>query len=157
MPALTEPVKIAIVQGLACFDTPTQVVANWKDEFALAVPRQQVAGYDPTKAAGAKLSQKLRAIFEATRSQFLADVGSIPIAQQAYRLRVLQCNLERAEQRGNAALAISILEQAAKELGGALTNRRKVTGRNGQPLAMATTNVTPEQLKEVVKSVQARF
>ncbi|WP_279614234.1 DUF2280 domain-containing protein [Comamonas antarctica] len=27
MPALTEPVKIAIVQGLACFDTPTQVAA----------------------------------------------------------------------------------------------------------------------------------
>nr|WP_279614300.1 DUF2280 domain-containing protein [Comamonas antarctica] len=63
-----------------------------------------MASYDPTKATGAKLSQKLRAIFEATRAQFLADVGSIPIAQQAYRLRVLQ-RIERAEQRGNAALA----------------------------------------------------
>lgn len=105
MPALAEPVKIAIVQGLACFDTPTQVVANLKDEFGLTVPRQQMAGYDPTKATGAKLSQKLRAIFEAARAQFLADVGSIPIAQQAYRLRVMQRNLERAEQQGNAALS----------------------------------------------------
>lgn len=157
MPALAEPVKIAIVQGLACFDTPTQVVANLKDEFGLTVPRQQMAGYDPTKATGAKLSQKLRAIFEATRAQFLADIGGIPIAQQAYRLRVLQRNLERAEQRGNAALVITILEQAAKELGGAFTNRREVTGKNGQPLAMATASVTPEQLKEVVESVQASF
>lgn len=53
------------------------------------MPRQQVAGYDSTKATGAKLSKKLQAIFQATRAQFLADVGSIPIAQQAYRLRVL--------------------------------------------------------------------
>ena len=49
------------------------------------------------------------------------------------------------------------LRQAAKELGGAFTNRREVTGKNGQPLAMATANVTPEQLKEVVESVQAKF
>ena len=157
MSALTEPVKIAIVQGLACLDTPTQVVAHLKNEFGLLVPRQQVASYDPTKATGAKLSQKLRAIFHATRKQFLADVSTIPISQQAYRLRVLQRNLERADQRGNAAIVTSILEQAAKELGGAFTNRRELTGKNGQPLAVATSNVTPEELKEVVENIRDKF
>lgn len=82
---------------------------------------------------------------------------SIPIDQQSYRLHVLQQNLERAEQRGNAGLAISILEQAAKELGGAFTNRRELTGKNGQALTIATANLTPEQLREVIESVQARF
>lgn len=94
--AQTDPVKIAIVQGLACFDTPTPVVADLKDEVGLVVARQQVAGYEPTKATGAKLSKKLQAIFQATHAQFLADVGSIHTAQQAYRLRVLQRNLEGA-------------------------------------------------------------
>lgn len=60
MPALTEPVKIAIVQGLACFDTPIQVGAHLKDEFGLVVPRQQVAGYDPTKATDVSCGPSLR-------------------------------------------------------------------------------------------------
>lgn len=157
MATLTDPVKIAIVQALACFDTPTQVASQVKEEFGLTITRQQVANYDPTKATGVNLSKKLRAIFESTREQFLADVSGIPIAQQAYRLRVLQRNLERADQRGNAAMVTSILEQAAKELGGAFTNRRELTGKGGQPLATVNTNVTPEQLKEVVESVQAKF
>lgn len=157
MATLTDPVKFAIVQALACYDTPTQVAAHVKEEFGLVITRQQVANYDPTKTTGANLSKKLRAIFETTREKFLEDVSGIPIAQQAYRLRVLQRNLERADQRGNAAMVTTILEQAAKELGGAFTNRREVTGKNGQPLAMATTSVSPEQLKEVVESVQAKF
>lgn len=157
MAALTEAIKTAIVQALACFDTPSQVATQVKEEFGLSITRQQVANYDPTKPAGRNVSKKLRAIFEATRAEFLADVSTIPISQQSYRLRVLQRNLERADQRGNAAMVTSILEQAAKELGGAFTNRRELTGKNGQPLAMATTNVTPEQLKEVVESVQAKF
>lgn len=157
MAALKDEVKLAIVQALACFDTPSQVAEQVKQEFGLALARQQVAGYDPTKPSGKKLSKKLLEVFTHTREQFLADVSAIPISQQAYRLRVLQRNLERADQRGNAAMVTSILEQAAKELGGAFTNRRELTGKNGQPLAVATSNVTPEQLKEVVESVQAKF
>lgn len=157
MAVLKDDVKLAIVQALACFDTPSQVVDHVKQEFGLALSRQQVAGYDPTKPSGKNLSKKLLEVFSHTRERFLADVSTIPISQQSYRLRVLQRNLERADQRGNAAMVTSILEQAAKELGGAFTNRRELTGKNGQPLAMATTNVTPEQLKEVVESVQAKF
>lgn len=157
MAALKDEVKLAIVQALACFDTPSQVAELVKQEFGLVLARQQVAGYDPTKPSGKKLSKKLLEVFTHTREQFLADVSAIPISQQAYRLRVLQRNLERADQRGNAAMVSTLLEQAAKELGGAFTNRRELTGKNGQPLAVATSNVTPEQLKEVVESVQAKF
>ncbi len=157
MAALKDEVKLTIVQALACFDTPSQVAEQVKQEFGLVLARQQVAGYDPTKPSGKKLSKKLLQVFSHTRQKFLDDVSSIPISNQSYRLRVLQRNLERADQRGNAAMVTSILEQAAKELGGAFTNRRELTGKNGQPLAVATSNVTPEQLKEVVESVQAKF
>ena len=74
---------------------------------------------------------------------------------------MLQRNLERADSRGNAAMVSTLLEQAAKELGGAFTNKRELTGKDGQPLAVNSTNVTttvsPEELKEVVQSVQAKF
>ena len=157
MAALTDPIKQAIVQSLACFDTPTQVAEHVKQEFGVTITRQQVATYDPTKSAGRNLSAKLRAVFTATRKAFLADVSTIPIAQQAYRLRILQRNVERADSRGNAVLVATLLEQAAKELGGAFTNRRELTGKDGKPLAVAATNVTPEQLKEAVQGVQAKF
>lgn len=157
MAVLTDDAKITLVQALACFDTPTQAADQVAQEHGVKIGRDQAIKYDPTKPAGKNLSKKLREIFTATRQKFLDDVSAIPISNQSYRLRVLQRNLERADQRGNAAMVTSILEQAAKELGGAFTNRRELTGKNGQPLAMATTNVTPEQLKEVVESVQAKF
>lgn len=157
MAVLTDDAKITLVQALACFDTPTQAADHVAQEHGVKIGRDQAIKYDPTKPAGKNLSKKLREIFTATRERFLADVSTIPISQQSYRLRVLQRNLERADQRGNAAMVSTLLEQAAKELGGAFTNRRELTGKNGQPLAVATSNVTPEELKEVVESVQAKF
>lgn len=58
MAALSPEVKAFIVQALACFDTPTQVVEQVKQEFNLTVSIQQVSSYDPTKAIGKNLGQK---------------------------------------------------------------------------------------------------
>lgn len=161
MAVLNEDAKITLVQALACFDTPSQAAEQVAQEHGVKIGRDQAIKYDPTKPAGKNLSKKLREIFEATRAKFLEDISTIPIAQQAYRLRVLQRNLERADSRGNSAMVSTLLEQAAKELGGAFTNRKELTGKDGQPLAVNSTNVTstvtPEQLKEVVESVQAKF
>lgn len=134
MAALKDNVKLAIVQALACYDTPTQVAEMVKLEFGIEIQRQQVAVYDPTKAAGKKLSAKLKAIFEETRAAFLEMKTEIPIAQQAVRLRALQRELERAQSRGNSALVMQLCEQAAKEKGGVFTNKRELTGANGGPL-----------------------
>jgi hypothetical protein len=43
MAALKEPVKIFIVQSLACFETPQQVVEAVKQEYNVEITRQQVA------------------------------------------------------------------------------------------------------------------
>jgi hypothetical protein len=150
MPVLTEPVKIAIVQALACYDTPTQVAELVKQEYGVEILRNQVGQYDPTKAGGKNMGRKLRDIFDATRAAFLQDVGEIPIAKQSYRLRVLNRLLVKVEGQGNTAVAAQLLEQAAKEVGGSFTNKRELTGKDGKPLMPSTAaELTDEQLAAI--------
>lgn len=90
MAALKEPVKMFIVQSLACFETPQQVVEAVKQEYKIEITRQQVALYDPTKVAGRNLSKKLKDLFEKTREDFRSNVYDIPLANKAVRLNELQ-------------------------------------------------------------------
>lgn len=138
MAKLDDGVKTFIVRGLACYDTPSQVAAAVKEEFGLTLTRMQVALYDPATHAGRDLSKKWRAIFAETRKQFLESIARIPIAHQTYRLRQLHRMFERAAATGNAQLAAQLLEQAAKEVGGAFTNTRKHEGGDpANPIHMA--------------------
>lgn len=89
MATLKGEVKAFIVQSLACFDTPSQVVELVKKEFGLSITRQQVESHDPTKANGKGLAQKWVDMFNATRERFQNEISDIPIANKAYRLRVL--------------------------------------------------------------------
>jgi hypothetical protein len=131
---LTDEIRTFITQQLACFDAPSIVVADVKKEFGVEVSPQAVEAYDPTKRAGRHVAAKWKAIFEATRKAFLEDTSTIPVANRAFRLRVLQRLVDKAEQRGNAPLAAQLLEQAAKEAGGAFTNRREISGPDGNPV-----------------------
>lgn len=135
MATLTEDAKRHIVQALACFDTPTQVVQSVKEEFSVDVPRSQVAQYDPTKVSGRSLSKKWRVMFDDTRKRFREEVAEIPIASRAFRLRALGRMAAQAENMKNIALAVAMIEQAAKEVGDVYVNRRldapKQPGDNG--------------------------
>lgn len=124
MAALTSDVKAFIVQALACFDTPTQVSQAVKQEFDIDVTRQQVEQHDPTKRAGANLAAKWRTLFEDTRKRFREETSEIPIANRAFRLRVLGRMAEKAENMKNMALTAQLLEQAAKECGDMYVNRK---------------------------------
>jgi hypothetical protein len=112
-----------ILTGLACFETPTQVAAAVKEKFGLVLSRQCIEAWHPERAAGARLDAKWRDIFYTTRRGLLAELDNIPIACQAYRLRRLERVLELAESMGNIALAVSVIEQAAKEVGGVYRKR----------------------------------
>lgn len=125
MATLNDAVKQFIVQALACYDTPQQVSDAVKEEYGLDVPRSQVALYDHTKHAGRNLSKKWRAVFEATRENFKAETGDIPIAQRAYRLRALSRIATKAENMRNLPLTLQVLEQAAKETGDAYVNKAR--------------------------------
>ncbi len=78
MAALKEPVKIFIVQSLACFDTPQQVADAVKQRFGIEIDRRQCEAYDPTKATGKNLSKKLITLFNKTRADFQKNVYDIP-------------------------------------------------------------------------------
>lgn len=147
MATLKGEVKAFIVQSLACFDTPSQVVELVKKEFGLSITRQQVESHDPTKANGRGLAQKWVDMFNATRERFQNEISDIPIANKAYRLRVLDRMATRAEGMKNLALTAEIIEQAAKECGDAYTNKHKFehSGPNGG--AIQTITMSKEEYK----------
>ncbi len=134
MATLTDTVKLYIVKRLACFDTPTQVAKAVKEDFEVDLPRSQVQIYDPTSVVGRALSKKYSEIFHATRQQFLDEIGSIPIANQSFRLRALDQMYQRAIARGNEMLAKEVLEQAAKEAAGFYAGKQGAGVPNDSPL-----------------------
>ncbi|KPG69128.1 DUF2280 domain-containing protein [Pseudomonas libanensis] len=124
MAALKNEVKSFIVQALACFDTPSQVVEAVKNEYGVLVSRQQVETHDPTKSAGKGLAVKWATLFHDTRKRFREETAEIPIANRAFRLRGLGRMAEKAENMRNLALTAQLYEQAAKEVGDVYVNRR---------------------------------
>ena len=148
MAALSTEVKAFIVQSLACFEPPTKVIEQVKAEFDVVVSRQQVSQYSPGNAMAEKLSQKWVDLFNATRTRFQTEISDIPIANKAYRLRVLDRMMTNAEKMKNFGMTSQLIEQAAKEMGDAYTNRQKVehTGKDGGPIESAT--LTKDEYKK---------
>ncbi|EOC4952771.1 DUF2280 domain-containing protein [Klebsiella pneumoniae] len=126
MAALKPEVKAYIIQMLACYDTPSQVVEAVQKNFGIAITRQQVETHDPTKVSGKTLAKKWVDLFNLTRDRFLNEISDIPIANKAYRLRVLQRMSTTAENMKNIGMTAQLLEQAAKEVGEAYSNKQKV-------------------------------
>lgn len=144
---LTDEMKTFIVQCNAMFDAPSAVVKALKEEFGVDITRQFVQALDPTKRQGRDCAKKWKAIFDATRAEFLENTAGIAIAHRAVRLRYLQRMLDRVEGMQNYPLAAQLLEQAAKESGGAFTNRRELSGPDGKPIETdALVRIDPSKL-----------
>ena len=160
MAALKEPVKMFIVQSLACFETPQQVVEAVKQDYGIEITRQQVALYDPTKVAGRNLSKKLKDLFDRTRKDFRENVEDIAIANKAFRLRELQKMYDDSGR--NKKTKQVLLKQAFQETDGRVT-RQEVTGANGG--AIKTENeqkpsqpkYTPEDLAKLTPQELSRL
>jgi hypothetical protein len=140
-PKYSPEVKSRCVQALACFDAPSVVVKAIKAEFGIEISPQAVEAYDPTKVAGKSLSKRFRTLFDETRKAFLEDTSKIAVSHRTVRLRTLQRMIEKAETQGNMALAAQLMEQAAKEMGNAYTNRREITGKDGKDLPGAPVTI----------------
>lgn len=147
MAALKPEVKAAIVQMLACYDSLSIVVEAIQKDHGIKITPQQVESHDPTKVSGKGLAKKWVDLFNATRERFLNEISDIPIANKAYRLRVLDRMATRAEGMKNLALTAEIIEQAAKECGDAYTNKHKFehSGPNGG--AIQTITMSKEEYK----------
>ncbi|HHP0309395.1 DUF2280 domain-containing protein [Acinetobacter baumannii] len=148
MAALKEPVKIFIVQALACRDTPQEVVEQVKQEFGVDISRSQCECYDPTKYSGRNLSKKFVELFELTREKFDKGLIDIPIANKYYRLKQYQRQLEKTR---NVKTALKILEQAAKDIGGQFTNRQEITGKDGGPVQTVNSEI-PVSMEDYLKA-----
>lgn len=132
MPKLTTEQKLFIVGRLACFDSLSEIVAAFKETFGVEIGANQVWSYDPTRP-GYDMDPKWREVHAKTRKEFLENIGDIPIAHKSVRLQRLEQNYRLAAARKNLPLANGILEQAAKEVGDAYSNKRRVehTGKDG--------------------------
>jgi len=128
---MTNEVKAFVVRALASFDTPSQVAEAVRQEYGVTITPQTVQAYDPTKYAGRNLAPKWQALFEKARKSFLEDASDIPIANRSARLRMLQRMAAKAETMGNMNMASRLLEQAAKEMGNAFTNKVDLTSSDG--------------------------
>ncbi|EON4008034.1 DUF2280 domain-containing protein [Escherichia coli] len=157
MAALKPEVKATIVQMLACYDTPSQVVEAVQKDFGITITRQQVETHDPTKVSGKTLAKKWVDLFNRTRDRFLNEISDIPIANKAYRLRVLQRMSTTAEGMKNLGMTAQLLEQAAKEVGDAYSNKQKVelTGKDGGPLNQVT--YTAEDYAKAQQKLEGRL
>ncbi|MCK0552566.1 DUF2280 domain-containing protein [Pantoea ananatis] len=155
MATLKGEVKAFIVQSLACFDTPSMVVESVKKEFGISITRQQVESHDPTKSNGKGLAKKWVDMFNDTRNRFQTEIADIPIANKAYRLRTLDRMATRTETMKNFALTAQLIEQAAKEVGDAYTNRLKVesTGANGGPIKTENVSLTSDEAAELYRKM----
>lgn len=152
MAALKEPVKIFIVQALACRDTPQEVVDLVKQEYGIQISRSQCQAYDPTKYSGRNLSKKFVDLFNKTRADFDAGLIDIPIANKHYRLKQYQKQLERNSK--NVVMSLKILEQAAKDVGGQFTNKTEVTSEVTQT---TVTQATAEQVEEAIRKAKEEY
>lgn len=150
MAALKEPVKIFIVQSLACFETPQQVVEAVKQEYKIEITRQQVALYDPTKVAGQNLSKKLKDLFTRTRKDFRANIEDIAIANKAFRLMELQKMYEDSGRNKRAKQ--NLLKQAFQETDSRVT-KQEITGKDGKPIETVNSNVSTESYLEARERV----
>ena len=158
MARLTEQHKKYIVTRLACFAKPSEIVAALKEEMGVTASTQQVGFYDPTNVNGEKqLSRELKDLFQKTRAKFRASEGDIAISTRTWRLQVLQRLVEQNPK--NTKLIRECLEQAAKEVGDAYTNRRDLTS-GGQPIKAvpieAVLDALPGDIREAVRAELAQ-
>lgn len=125
MAELNDHQKLRIVMMLAQFYTPTEIVKDFREAGIDDLTVAQVGSYDPTRTYF-EAGKRWEKIFHDERERFMKEVQTVPIANQGYRLQMLQRTLETAVKTGNKVLANQTLRQAAEEVGGALTNERNV-------------------------------
>lgn len=117
--------KRYIVKMFAHFSDLHAVRRLFEEAYGYSLLAPTLARYDPERPQ-CRLSPAMRRYYAECRAAYLADVESIGIAHQGHRLRVLNRMAQQAENKGQYGTAAGLLKQAAEELGGVLTNERKV-------------------------------
>ena len=158
MAALKKEIKLYIVRSLAIFNTPSETVELVHQEYGVKVTKQQCEKYDPTKRSGENLSEELRIDFEKTREMFLGKPEAIPIANLAVRLQRYENQYQKHSK--NRLAALSILKQAAEDVGGKYTNKTELKGAGGGPLQSENITyvaATDEQVRQAIDELESEY
>ena len=126
--------------------SPIAAVEALNAEYGVKISPQSAERYDPTKRAGARLAQHLTRLIGRTRTEFLANIDSIPDANKAVRIRQLALASRVLKAKGNYRDMADMLERIAKEVGDVYSHRREITGHCGGPLRADYSDLTDEQL-----------
>lgn len=122
-PISTE-MKRRMVILFAQFHTVSQVQKAITAEFGVELDRRTVQGYD-LNGPHPRVGARLRTLFESVRSEWIGEAARVGISHQTHRLRILERLIDKAEAAREYDVAGKLLEQAAKEMGGVLTNITK--------------------------------
>ena len=144
---LTEEQKQYIVCQFAIFQRTWQICHSFRDVYGEEITAAQVANFDIAKRSGKRDVKKWIPLFDETRAKFLADVGSVPIANATYRIHKIDEMFDIAFKKKNYVSAAKLLEQAAKETGGAYTNQRDVTAKVDADVSVSDESQIPMDVK----------
>tara|TARA_R110000868_G_scaffold34552_1_gene124761 strand:+ start:295 stop:834 length:540 start_codon:yes stop_codon:yes gene_type:complete len=136
MAKLTEEQKAFLVCGFARWATRADLMRAFEEEFGIQPLRSQLENYNLDGWRATRHTEgrkdpmkKWRPLWNETREKFKKDTIAIPIANAAVRLSMLNDMANQAYAKKNFKLAAELIEQAAKEAGGAFTNVREVKGK----------------------------
>jgi len=148
MARLKKHEKAFIVRSLAQFMEPSQVVEAVKENFKIDVSRQQVECYDPTKVAGADLSQEFVDMFHEARKKYIEQpIYNIEGANDIVQLQILSDLL--VNKKGNVVMAIKLIDQMQKIVKGHYEKKIEISGPDGGPIQQETKSThqfTPDEL-----------
>jgi hypothetical protein len=129
MAALKNEHKIFIVTNLACYKSGKELQKLFSDKFKFQIELNKISYYNPYTVEGKKgLAQKWKDLFASTRKEFNESKASIPVANGVFRLQKMQEHFDSLSSVNNIKGAQSILVDAAKESGGAFTNKIEHSG-----------------------------
>jgi hypothetical protein len=102
MKRLSEAIKRRIVEHLACFRTHAEASELIREEFDVSLTSRHVRAYDPMcfQFAGGRKWEEYHGL---VRKRFETEIGDIPIAHRAFRLRKLQRMLDLQIKGGDMA------------------------------------------------------
>lgn len=130
MASLTSEIQSFVVQQLAWYRTPTQVVEDVQEEYGVDVSRSQVQYYHPEKGDREPKKEWTEQFYD-LREAIRNGRVDVAIGQEVWRLRQLLQIYRKLMEMGHYLGAAEILEQAAKDRGGKYTNRTELEGNIG--------------------------
>lgn len=134
-PKLSDTLRAEVIVRHACFETPTEIQAWLQEAHGIAMGLPGIIHYDYDRPlARVRAPAKWTELFDRARAQFSENITAVPIANARVRLAIIQRRIDHILSRGaankgvlNDMTLIDYVELAAKDAGGAFTNRREST------------------------------